>query len=113
MKIEFEKTYLRELYETGKTTDKKHRFQPEIVKGYLKCVRVLVEAEVIEELFTYPSLRYEKLKGDKQGISSVRVNDKYRLEFREMTRVYNIAENVHTITEIEFLSLTELSNHYK
>jgi proteic killer suppression protein len=27
MKVEFEKDYLRELYETGKTTDKKHRYQ--------------------------------------------------------------------------------------
>jgi len=39
MKIEFEKEYLHELYNTGKTTDKKHRFQPQVVNGYVKCVR--------------------------------------------------------------------------
>jgi proteic killer suppression protein len=33
MKVEFKKEYLRELYENGKTTDKKHRFQPQIVMG--------------------------------------------------------------------------------
>lgn len=39
MNVEFEKEYLVELYEKGKTDDKKHRFQPEIVNGYLKCVK--------------------------------------------------------------------------
>jgi proteic killer suppression protein len=38
MKITFEKEYLRELYYTGKTADKKHRFQPQVVNGYAKCV---------------------------------------------------------------------------
>ena len=40
MNVEFEKDYLADLYEKGKTTNKKHRFQPNIVKGYLKCVKV-------------------------------------------------------------------------
>jgi proteic killer suppression protein len=34
MKIEFEKRYLRELYETGKTADKKYRFQLQVINGY-------------------------------------------------------------------------------
>jgi proteic killer suppression protein len=38
MKIAFEKEYLRELYEIGKTTDKKHHFQPQVVNGYLKSL---------------------------------------------------------------------------
>ncbi len=38
MYIEFDKEYLRELYEQGRTDDKKHRFQPEIVRGYQKAV---------------------------------------------------------------------------
>ena len=48
MKINFEKDYLRELYEKGKAQDKKHRFQPQVVKGYVKCVRVLYKARGIE-----------------------------------------------------------------
>jgi proteic killer suppression protein len=31
MEITFEKEYLRELYESGTATDKKHRFQPDVV----------------------------------------------------------------------------------
>jgi proteic killer suppression protein len=106
MKIEFEKEYLRELYETGKTTDKKHRFQPQVVNGYLKCVRALYRALRIEDLFPIKSLHYEKLKGDKQGLSSVRINDQYRLEFCEI-------ENPNNILEIEICSLVDITNHYK
>jgi proteic killer suppression protein len=106
MKVEFEKDYLRELYETGRTTDKKHRYQPQVVNGYLKCVSVLDKAFRIEELFQYNALHYEKLKGDKNGLSSLRINDQYRLEFREIV-------NPNNIQEIVICSLVDITNHYK
>ena len=58
----------------------------------------------IEQLSEYRSLRYEVLKGDKVGISSVRINDQYRIEFTVECSVNKV--NV-TICEI-----LELSNHY-
>ena len=106
MKIEFEKQYLRELYETGKTADKKHRFQPQIVNSYMKCVKALMNAESFEELFTYNALNYEKLKGDKKGLSSVRINNQYRLEFREI-------DDTSSVETIIICSLVEISNHHK
>ena len=50
-------------------------------------------------------MNYEVLHGDKEGISSVRINRKYRLEFtvREM-----MDEQIITICR-----LLEISNHYK
>ena len=39
MYIEFDKDYLRELFEQGRTSDKKHRYQPE-VKGLLQMCDV-------------------------------------------------------------------------
>jgi len=48
MKVEFEKEYLRELYDTGKTTDKKHRYQPQVLNGYIKCVKAFTNAEKYE-----------------------------------------------------------------
>ncbi len=33
----------------------------------------------------YNSLNYEHLSGNKEGLSSVRVNDQYRIEFEEET----------------------------
>ncbi len=56
MVVIFEKKYLRDLYETGKTTDKKHRFQPEIAKRYKERIKTLVNTEKIEDLFTLNSL---------------------------------------------------------
>ena len=79
MIVTFEKIYLKELYETGRTSDKKHRYQPEIVKRYRRCIELMKNTGTIAALAKYNSLNYEKLKGDKQGISSIRVNDKYRI----------------------------------
>lgn len=106
MIIEFEETYLKELYESGKTTNKKHRYQPDIVRRYKSTVDRLKAANRIEDLFPIKSLNYEKLSGDKGGIESVRVNDQFRIEF--VSRVEGIDPNKITIC-----SITELSNHYK
>ena len=105
MIIIFEKDYLRDLYETGKTKDKKHRFQPEIAERYRKRIKTLENAEKIDDLFFINSLKYEELKGDKANISSIRVNDKYRVEF---TVRYDSIEPLITVCNI-----LELSNHYK
>ncbi len=105
MEINFDKEYLRQLYEEGKTTDKKRRFQPHIIARYQLRVKVLEQAAGIEELYSLHSLHYEVLKGDKAGISSIRVNDQYRIEF---TVKQVAAETVVTICNI-----LELSNHYK
>ncbi len=106
MKVEFEKEYLRELYERGKTKSKKYRFQPQVVNGYLKCVRALQTAIRIEDLFLIKSLNYKKLKGEKKGLSSLRINDQFRLEFREVV-------NPNNTTEIEVCSLVDITNHYE
>jgi len=58
-----------------------------------------------EALQRFNSLKYEKLKGNKMGLSSVRVNDQYRIEFEE-----KMIEN-QTIATI--CNIIELSNHYK
>ena len=38
MLVTFEKEYLRELYEKGQASDKKHRYQPQIVRKYAHVV---------------------------------------------------------------------------
>ncbi|MBP3510913.1 MAG: type II toxin-antitoxin system RelE/ParE family toxin [Prevotella sp.] len=105
MFIEFDKDYLRELFEQGRTSDKKHRYQPEVIRGYHKCVMFLKRAENVEQLYYLNSLNYEVLKGDKQGISSIRINRKYRLEF--MVREV-MDEQIITVCR-----LLEISNHYQ
>ena len=105
MEIVFEKEYLSELYYKGKTADKKHRFQPEIIKRYKLRIEALESATGIEDLFKINSLHYEVLRGDKKGISSIRVNDQYRIEFT--------VSKVELETIITICNILELSNHYK
>ena len=87
MNIVFDKEYLSDLYFNGKTNDKKHRFQPEVVRSYQKA------------------LNYEVLVGDKKGFSSVRCGRQYRLEFI-------VNDNSEDIT-IKVCHLLDISNHYK
>lgn len=105
MTVNFEQEYLYELYTKGKASDKKHRFQPQIVSKFIRVVKLMTEEENILGLSKYGSLHYEHLHGDKEGVSSVRVNDQYRIEFIEET------ENGNSIATI--CNITELSNHYK
>ncbi len=105
MVVTFTKPYLRDLYEKGQTSDKNHRFQPQIVKKYAKVINIMRAENNVQGLTRFGSLHYEHLHGDKEGLSSVRVNDQYRIEFTEQTdgdsRIANIC------------NITELSNHYK
>jgi len=105
MIVTFEQTYLQELYTEGKASDKHHRFQPQIVGKYVKVINLMKQQENVLGLTKYGSLHYEKLHGDKEGLSSVRVNDQYRIEFTESVEA---GKQIATICNI-----TDLSNHYK
>ena len=105
MEIEFDKEYLSELYYKGKCSDKKHRFQPQVIKNYKKCIDLLEEVPGVESLYKYHALHYKKLEGDKQGLESVRVNDQYRIEFK--------TKRVKSETIMTVCNIIELSNHYK
>ena len=105
MKITFDKEYLKELYTTSKSLDKKHRFQPDVIRRYVKVIDIMVEVENVNVLALVGGLHYEHLSGDKNGLSSVRVNKKYRVEFSEQT------EGNETVTTI--CNIIELPNHYE
>lgn len=106
MKIRFEKDYLLELYQEGRTKDKKHRFQPSVVKNYIKRIDILISSNRIEDLFPFHSLNYEVLSGDKKGISSIRIDNQYRLEF--IVSFEGEPEPIITICTIK-----DITNHYK
>lgn len=104
MEITFEKDYLKELYYDGKCSDTQHRYQPQIVKKYVRTVDILDAVDRVTDLFRFNALPYEKLSGDKAGIESVRVNNQYRIEFKTS----EVSDKQITICNI-----IELSNHYK
>ena len=104
MTIQFDKEYLSELYYTGKCSDKKHWFQPSVVRNYVKRIVTLAEAPNVETLFVLNSLNYEVLSGNKAGISSIRIDSKYRLEFK-------VEESTEPIVTI--CNILDITNHYK
>lgn len=110
MIVAFEKDYLRELYETGTSTNKKYRFQPEIIKAYAKCIYRLESVDTPEGLYGYHSLNFEALTGNKKGLYSIRVNKQYRIEFA-ISEVISQDEIVET--KISICNILELSNHYR
>ena len=105
MQIVFQKAYLSELYYEGKSSDKKYRFQPDIIKRYTHVINTLISANRIEDLFPLRSLNYEVLEGDLKGCESVRVNDKYRVIFR--------SERIESEQLITICNIIDLTNHYK
>lgn len=105
MIVTFNEDYLEKLYTKGETGIKKLRFQPQIVRGYQKGIKFLIQAKRKEDLFPFKSLHFEALHGDKEGRFSIRANDQYRIEF---TLEETDDEPVVTICNI-----MELSNHYK
>ena len=104
MEVRFDKQYLKDLYSKG-DAGKKHRFQPQIVKRYIRVIDLMLGLPNVISLTQYNSLRYEKLSGDKAGLSSVRVNDQYRIEFEEIIKDNEIIASI--------CNIMELSNHYK
>ena len=105
MKVFFNEEYLERLYTEGDSGTKKYRYQPQVVRGYQKGVKYLIQARRKEDLFPFKSLHFEALHGDKEGRFSIKANDQYRIEFT-MTETED--EPIVTICTI-----IELSNHYK
>ena len=105
MKIEFSESYLQNLYTEGKTKNKKHRFQPQVIRKYQQKIDILRVVSRIEDLFKINSINYEVLTNT-DGRQSIRVDKTYRIEF--YTRPEGEEPDIVTICSIE-----DLSKHYK
>lgn len=79
MVVEYEKDYLRELYEEGRCRDKKYRFQPAVVDKYQRRIDTLLAATCKEDLFVFRSLNFEALDN---GYFSIHIDYHYRLIFQ-------------------------------
>lgn len=65
MKVNFKDEALLELYEYGKTKDKKYKKVckvKKLVEGYQRAVSLMLDVETTEELSNFSFLHYEKLK---------------------------------------------------
>lgn len=102
MEIEFKKDYLSDLYYTGKTKDKQHRYQPEVVRKYVRVVGILEAVSRMEDLFRFNSLHFEALDAP---FYSVRIDYHYRLVFQ--------LEAKTSETQLTICKFEDITNHHK
>jgi proteic killer suppression protein len=76
-------------------------FQKSLIQRYKDRIVLLESIEKITDLHSYKSLHFEKLKGDKAGQSSIRLNDQYRLIIKEIS------------SEVIKILIVEISKHYE
>ncbi len=103
MIVFFEKKYLKDLYENMTTDDKKYRFQPQIIRKYIRVIDLMIAQKNVMGLALYGALHYEHLHGDKEGLSSLRINNQYRIEFREQIQDGETIASICCITELSNL----------
>ena len=70
----------------GRTTGRTRRIPDELVDAALRKLDMLNAAADLGDLRSPPGNRWEALKGDRSGFSSIRVNDRWRIVFRWQSR---------------------------
>ena len=58
------------------------QFPPALRANARRKLQMLDDAETLEVLVALPGNRFEKLKGDRKGHYSIRINDQWRVVFR-------------------------------
>jgi len=79
MRFSFLNYEVRELYETGYC--RSLRLQEGVIRGFFKAMLRIESAPNLQQLANNKGLRLEKLRGNRAGQYSVRLNDQYRLVF--------------------------------
>ncbi len=105
VKIVFRDQLLLDLYSGNKTNNKQFRSNPNLVQKFLLVISRIRKMDDLNQMKQYPAFRYEKLKGNLDGYSSIRLDRKYRLIFREVYFEYQL-------NNVKYLEIIEISNHY-
>lgn len=103
MKIIFKDQLLVELYDGTKVNNRMFRSNPKLISKFQLLILKLKQVNNISQLYQFHGLHYEKLKGNLNGYSSVRIDRQYRLIFREI---------IADINSDVVLEIIEISNHY-
>ena len=106
MNIVFKNQLLIDLFE-GKRTYYYKQFSSNqsILKKFRSTLVIIENIEKLSELYNYPGFHYEKLKGNLNMYSSIRLNKKYRLIFREVNSNFHFGI-------VDTLEIIEISNNY-
>ena len=103
MVVQFNNVYLEQLY-IGEMPKGKPKYSSQVIEKFIKRVDSLKNLNNAEELFKLKSLGFERLKGGKKHLYSIRINDQYRIEFELDNEVLKLAEIV---------TIEGLSKHYE
>ena len=99
MIVRFENKKVLELYELDvKQSVSKYKFAKHIVEKYKMRIGQLIDAPDLKTIGQIKSLNLEKLKGDRKGQLSIRVDNQFRICF------YQLDENE---IAVEILELTD------
>ncbi len=102
MQVIFKTLELKQLYLIPVDDIKsKLPFQKSLIERYKNRIVLLESIEKITDLYSFKSLHFEKLKGDKTGQSSIRLNDQYRL----------IIEQIND--EVVKILIVQITKHYE
>lgn len=99
MRIRFEDHDLQRLHEERDFV--LPRLGPDVTTAFRKKVAYLEEAESETDLRNYKALHFEKLRGDRAGQHSIRLNRQWRLVLR-----------IESDAEGRLLIVVEVVNHY-
>lgn len=77
MRVEYHDEVLRRLARELEYAPK--GWDPAVIKSYRKKVQLISAAVDERDLYEMQGLRMEKLKGDRSGQTSMRLNDQFRL----------------------------------
>ncbi|MFB6345404.1 MAG: type II toxin-antitoxin system RelE/ParE family toxin [bacterium] len=70
------------IYRGKNTKDARNKCPREIWSVARRKLSIVREADTLEDIRKIPGNRYEKLEGDREGRSSIRINDQYRVTFK-------------------------------
>ena len=89
MRVEYQDEALRRLAEEAEFVPK--GWSRDVIKAYRKKLQIIVAAKDERDLYALRGLRLEQLKGDRDGESSIRLNDQFRLILRFKTEGDRVA----------------------
>lgn len=102
MQVIFKTLELRQLYLIPLDNIKgKLPFPKSLIQKYKDRIVLLESIEKITDVYSFKSLHFEKLKGNKMGKCSIRLNDQYRLIIEQLNE------------EVVKILIIEISKHYE
>ncbi len=103
MTIHFNNSYLEQIY-IGEAPKGKPRYSSQVIDKFIKRVDTIKNLSNAEELLMLRSLGFERLKGNKKHLYSIRINNQYRIEFEMDNEVLKL---------VDIVTIVELSKHYE